>query len=193
MKRFALNKIALLAVASLALGSCSGNDGTAPQASAAEPDVPAATTPDIPQAKWKIKAHPSGNLGKITKRQAKRVRAQRRPVSKLVAEVYDALFLDPARREEVLKARLLPRAARAIGNKAGVPEGAGEVRTKVRKADIGIDVDGARRAAAKVKVRAEGVAGRRKFEIVHRATLWLERSRGKWKVIAFSLRQKPAR
>lgn len=195
MKKHEKLGLAATAMAALvALGGCTADD---PPARASEPGsgpgAPTATSPDIPQAKWKIKAHPSGNLGKISKSKAKSVRAQRRPLRKLVAKVYYALFLDPARRDGVLRASFHPRAARAIAKKAGVPKNARDVRTTMRKADIGIDFTNARRAAAVVKVRARGFAGERKFEIAHRATLWLERSKGKWKVIAFEVRQRPAR
>jgi len=146
----------------------------------------------IPQAKWKITVHPSGNSGKLGKIRAKRIRAQRPTTRKLIRRVYDGVFLaPPAQRRDVLQRYFNGRAAAKFADTAGVPDRATEVTTTVRKADVGIDAAGARRAAAVVVVRAHGRLGPRSFGLLHRATLWLERSKGSWNVIAFEVRQRP--
>lgn len=187
-----VRRAALVLVAGLLMGACEARSD--PAAIKDPPrQAPSATSAEIPQARWKMTAYISGAVGPVGKRETKRARAQRVRASKLVRRVYDAMFLDPARRDEVLKAKFHPRAARALRRKAGVPKQAQEVQTTQRKADIAIHAVGARRAVASVKVRARGVVGDRSFKIVHRGTLWLERRKGKWKVIAFDVAQRPAR
>jgi hypothetical protein len=62
------------------------------------------------------------------------------------------------------------------------------VSTTLRRARIGIQAGGARTAVAAVTVRAVGDhAGT--APVLHRSTLWLERARTGWKVIAFDVRQ----
>jgi hypothetical protein len=167
-----------------AQGSPGAGEGSTARVSSAEAS--------IPQAEWKIAVHPSGNSGKLGKLRAKRIRAQRPATRELIRRVYDGVFLAPAaRRKDVLKSYFAGRAAAEFANTAGVPEGATEVTTTVRKADVGIDAAGAQRAAAVVVVRAHGRLGARSFGLLHRATLWLERSKGSWGVIAFDVRQRP--
>lgn len=174
----------------VALGACDAGGPSDPVERSSSTTT--APDPSIKQAKWKMNVHPSGNLEKMSKRQMKRIRAQRPEVGSLVARVYDALFLAPARRRSVVRNSFAPRAAAAFADDAGIPANTTMVRTTLRKADIGIDATGARRAAAVVKVRARGRVGSRRFALVHRATLWLER-RGGWKVIAFDVRQSPVK
>jgi hypothetical protein len=179
------------ALAALLLGvACSHTTGSAGDGT---PVAMPPSAPVIEQAEWRISAHPSGNIGPMSKRELRRVRAESFPLRRAVTEVYDALFLDPAARPAVLNKRFAARAARALPARSGVPASVEKVRTTLRKADIGIDASGARRAAAKVKIRARGIASGERFALLHRGTLWLEKKGGTWKIMAFDVRQKRLR
>ena len=152
--------------------------------------------PGVVQAAWDVKAFPAGGAGvdRLTKTDKKHIAAQREPLAALITHLYDALFLQPDRLEGVLRTSFTaPAAKRAASAKLGLPARASEVRTKRRVARVGIHMQGATRAAARVVVAGRAVVQGRAAKFKHEATLWLERNRKTWKVIAFDVIQGPVR
>ena len=155
------------------------------------PSEPAAPEAALPQAEWSIRAYPAGVTHKVTKAQEK-ILARRRPeVIALVKRVYDTLFVHPGRLDATLKENFSAAAAIALRrSNAGVSE-ADPISTTLRTAKIGVEATGgARTAVASVTVRA----GRTDVDaqpLRHKATLWMQRGKGGWKVIAFDVQQGP--
>lgn len=136
----------------------------------------------------------AGKAGKTTKKHRRFVRYQGRRIGRMVRMMHDALFLEPGREDVRIKRLFSARAAATfIRTGAGVPAAARRIKTYRRRARIGIDAGRTRTATALVSVRARGLARERRFRIGYRARLWLQRTRGNWKVIAFDVDQSPMR
>ena len=157
--------------------------------------VGSVAAPGVAQADWELKVFPAGVAGSkgLTKKVKARIAAQRTPLNALVTEVYDALFLEPGRAEAVIRDRFSRDAGRALGSKIGLPKGADDVQIKRRIARVGIHVQGATRAAARVTVTGLATVKNRKVRFEHSASLWLERSHRAWKVIGYDVIQGPKR
>jgi hypothetical protein len=160
------------------------------------PSSPAIVDPSLPQAKWEVKTYPAGgaSIGKLSRREKASVKAQRERLSTLVKDVFDALFLAPSDVRAVLKERFTDAAARSLlSSKIGLPDETANVQIKKRSARVGVHVDSARRAAAKVTIAGKGTNRGRRVRFSHNATLWLEREKGAWKVIGFDVTQSARR
>lgn len=145
----------------------------------------------VPQAPWTIKAYPAGVTDKVTNAQAKILEERRPEVIALIKRVYDALFVHPGRLAGTLDENFSADAAAALRrSSAGVSE-TGAVATTLRTAEIGVQAGGgARLAVASVTVRAAR-PDPQAAPLRHKATLWMERRNGSWKVIAFDVDQGP--
>lgn len=144
--------------------------------------------PEVEQATWKVRTRAMGSLGKPSARERKRAAAAGHRVGVVIKQVYNDLFLDPARLKGSVRARFSRSAGAALlASKSGPPRAAEDVRTIVRKAKISVQVPATRHAVAEVRVVAKGNA-EKSFRVVHRSTLYLERRSG-WTVIAFDLNQ----
>lgn len=154
---------------------------------------PVETQPPIKQAKWEIKTHPTAAVRRFTKKEKHRVRAEKPELKQLVRDVYDVLFLPSLIRQQVIRERFTPRAAAALlESGTGISDRLSEVKTTLRRAHIGIGAVTVRQAAAQIWLHARATAGNKKVRIVHRSTLWLEKTGGRWKAIAFEVKQRPA-
>ena len=152
--------------------------------------------PGVTQADWDVNAFPAGGdgVGALSKKQTERYEAQREPLASLIRDVYDALFLSPAGAKRVLQHRFARDAARqALASKIGLPAGAKDVHITKRLARVGIHVQGATRAAARVAIAGTAMKNDRKARFEHTSVLWLERQKGTWKVIAFDVTQGPGK
>ena len=152
--------------------------------------------PGVVQVDWDMKTFPAGGAGvrAMSKASKARLTAQREPLVALITQVYDALFLEPARLDEVLRSGFTrPAAKQALAAELGMPRSATEVRIKRRVARVGIHMQGANRAAARVVVAGVATVKGRRAKFHHAATLWMERARKTWKVIAFDVTQGPTR
>ena len=150
----------------------------------------AVAVPKLPQASWEMSVRPSGVDGKLTAAQKKAFRRQRPGLRTLVKRVYDALFIHPNHLPAALRESFSEPAALALRRAGAGVAKPGRVATTLRRASIGIQATGgARMAVASITVRAvaDGVAK----PVVHRSSLWLERARSDWKVVAFDVRQGP--
>lgn len=182
----------LLTVAALVAVACDPSDEEegVPEASS----TGSATSPEIEQAKWKVKTRLAPGHRKLSKKQKNRVKKAATPIGDLVTEVYDVLFLAPEDRASIVKARFLaPTATALLRTDTGVARGSSEVRTLRRSADIAIDATTTRLAAVRVTIKARGMNGDKNFTVLHKARLWLEKMKGRWKVIAFRVDQGPRR
>jgi hypothetical protein len=155
-------------------------------------DATSIAAPEFTQPAWQIDAFPAGAAGKITKNEKEMVAKQRGPLQDVVTSVYDSLFLQPAALEKAVKSSFAKGAAEEMmRTHAGLSPDASEVRIARRVARIGIEADGARLAAAKVKVVARAEVAGHEVEIKHSSILWLQRASGEWKVIGFEVDQGP--
>jgi hypothetical protein len=168
-----------------------GCDDTSPPRP--EPAVEGTPVPAIRQAKWRIKTHPSAALGKVTREERHRIRAEKPKLKRLVRDVYNVLFLSTEEKRKILRERFTRGAAAALlRSGVGIPQRISGVKTTMRRARIGIAAASARLAAAEVWLRARALDEGGKVRIVHRSTLWLEKSKGQWRAIAFEVSQGPA-
>ena len=146
----------------------------------------------VPQAKWKIKTFPAGALAKPGKPVLKELAHERPRLSRIVTDIYDALFLVPDRYRQVVTGYFVkPGAGILLHTNLAPPKGATHVSTKVRRASIGIQSNSGARAAARVKVRAKAKDGGGEISWSTLSTLWMEKQSGRWKVVGFDVDQAP--
>lgn len=158
-----------------------------------QPDPPTAA-PALEQAPWKIEFTAEGRFGKLSKAQREGYSNQKEKVAAVLTGIYEAVYLEPARLDEVVKASFSRDAARSLEAKGlSFPGGATEVKTTRRRAHIGLDSQKANFAVGRVTVFAEATVAERDVNVEHHSTLWLERAKGNWKVIAFDVEQGPAK
>ena len=145
--------------------------------------------PDIRQAKWKFTVQ-RGPGKKFSKKQKAYFVKQRRRLREMAREVFDALFLSPEKQRAALRANFTAKARKSyLRAGAGLPERADDVRVRRRSARIVIENNA--RATMDVRVVARGKAGPRTFATEHRSVLYSARSKNGWKVLGFTVDQKP--
>ena len=154
----------------------------------------------LEQADWKIKHRQVGwspskdKKGKELEEALAFLRAQQPLLSNVVRDVYGALFLYPTRLSGVTGSMFIEDAARKLEKiDVGVPGDAEKVQTLARKAVITVQAETGTRAVAKVALVAKGEAKSGPFRIRHDGVLWLMKSSGKWRVIAFEVEQHPVK
>ena len=192
----ALAGLALLGVG-LALLLSSDEEPSRARSGEERPTTPERKAPPPPparavkQADWKVSFSRAGTSGRLSKRAVTRLRAQRPRLTSAVRAATDAMFLGG----QPSASSYFRGPARGAFRRAkfGAPEGAKEVRTLRRTAQVAIQATTAKRAAASVTVIARGVVGGRDFKLRHRSHLWLERTKKGWKVIGFDIDQRPMR
>jgi hypothetical protein len=149
-------------------------------------------TPIVEQAPWSFEVSPAGSTSRISKAQRAAVVRQKAGVTALVQEVYDALLFERAALTKVADERFAGDAGAAfIRASKGILPAADELKLERRSARIGIDVDGANRAAARIRIRVSATKGGREALALNTATLWLERSEKGWRVFAYEIDQRP--
>jgi hypothetical protein len=172
-----------------------GLDDTAPQR-AAETRRPASVTPapEVQHASWQVRRSATGSFGKLTTAQSRRVRTHTPRIGALVKDVYDTLFLDPERTRRVVGTSFARPAARSWAKlRVGPPAGTTALRIVSRGAKVTVDAPSAKRAVATVRLRVQGQTETGRFRLAHGATLWLERLPGRWRVVAYTVDQRPVR
>ena len=172
-----------------------GLDDASPQKTA-ERRRPARVTsaPEVDHAAWRVRRGATGGFGGLTKAQSRRVRAQTPRIGTLVRNVFDTLFLDPARARRVVGETFTRSAARSWAKlRVGPPTATTALRIVSRGAKITVDAPSARRAVATVRLRVRGETETRRFHLAHDARLWLERLPGRWRVVAYDVDQRPVR
>lgn len=185
--------VALAAITMAAIVVTSERAGAPTRAaSRAEGTVPVAE--GAAHANWSIRSYPAGIETKRTKADRARVDAARPRVRALVKDLYNAFFLHPDRLAQALSQHTTAAAARRIKRSGvGFPTGTVEATIKKRTARIGIQGNRAGHAVAAVRVVSKVVTEKRRFRLVHDGTLWLQREKGRWKVIGYAFDQRRAR
>lgn len=145
----------------------------------------------LPQATWRIKTHPAGVVDKVTKAQAARIKQQSPQVGSLVKKVYDAILLHPGRLPSALAENFTPAAAAALRRSGVVAPEAGVISTTKRRAQIGIQAAGGPTLAIATVSLEATFAERPERAWDHRATLWMQRGKSGWQVVAFEVDQRP--
>ena len=143
------------------------------------------------QGEWKVTSYSVGG-NHPTGKHAKPPEAQARSLEQLVRRWHDSVYLFPGDLRADTQKYFSKDAAAAVRRSGlGPPENAREVETKKRTARIGIEADGAKRAAAVVDIVARGESAKGAFRTSTETHLWLERRGSTWKVIAFDVAQRP--
>jgi hypothetical protein len=186
----------ILVVAAIGVGIWALNRGGAPSGASSgaskRPVRPPHTAP--PQAKWKVDTFPAGALGKVSKAEAKAIAKTRPALTRIVTDTFNALLLVPNRYRDVVTSYFIkPASASLLHTRLAPPKGAEDVRTTLRRARIGVEVAGANRAAALVKVKAKAKDSGRRIAWKTRTILWLDKLEGHWKVVGFDVSQLPTR
>jgi len=137
-----------------------------------------------------MKVTPAGS--KVTKDGRAAFKKQSDQLRTVVRSVYTALLNDRGTPRSKVLARFDRRAGRAFLRSSSAGSKGRVVRIHDRRARIGLDPASNRHAAARVRLALTQVKKPRKLRIEHRATLWLQRSRAGWRVIAFELDERRA-
>lgn len=145
----------------------------------------------LDQARWKITTRAVG-VARATAKEKALVRRRKPAVAALVKDVYDALLLDRDARRKAIRRYFTASAGKAFFARGVDIAKRAAVETRRRRADIGIDAHSATRAAASVTVVATVGDGKRRERVMHRASLYLEKQRRGWQVIAFAVDQRGA-
>ena len=144
----------------------------------------------IEQAAWEIKAYPAPATAGVTRAEKEAFTRERPAVVGTIQRLYEALFLRPDAVDRVVRSSLTDAASKALGgSRIGLHDKVEDVRTTVRFVRVGIQVDGGLRAAAVVRVEARALRNSSPIHVWHRAHLWMEKSDGRWKVVAFDAEQ----
>lgn len=149
------------------------------------------TPPELKQARWHIETGvvPKGSKGKRSV-----LKLQAAAVASVIKQFYDAFLIHPEEFSSLQGENISPGAAQAfVGSKIASGKTIERVQTLRRAAKIGLQAPTALHASARVGIKLRGKVGSKKVRLSHHATLWLERSGGKWQVIAFEADQRPIR
>ena len=139
---------------------------------------------------WEIRAFGAG--GKVPGSEKRKIARGGSEVASIVRSLYDALLFGRGDLEKVARAHFTaPAAAALAGARIRLPSGLRDVAVSTRSANIGIQARGAARAGVRVNVALQGTNDEGLVRLSHRATLWLERQSGRWRVIGFDVNQKP--
>ena len=139
-----------------------------------------------PQARWEFTSFAVGG------KKADVPGGQQKAIKKLIRRWSDSVYLYPADLKSATNRYFTTAAANAFrASDVGLPRNARDVQTTKRAAQLWIDADGDRRAAAHVEVVATGKSSAGEFRSAYESQLWLERDGAAWKVIAYEVDQQP--
>ena len=162
------------------------------------PIAPASNLPQAApaseQAPWHINQTVEAKSGKLTEAQKKIVAARGDGAVTLVKNVFDGIFLEPQTLDDVVNHDFSSDAAHSLNARhLGFPDGATNVTTLSRRADVGIEAAHGKFATATVDIMASAQANSKLVKVKQEATLWIERDGSDWRVIAFDVDQRPAK
>jgi hypothetical protein len=176
---------AMVIVASLTIDALRSNPDII--AAPAAPGAAAVAPASVDAPAWDMRVFPVGTRAGLTKIQRRHFEAQRPAVTKIVRKVFGAIAGERGL-NEIVGVHFTKDAARALTRShVSLPAEATRVVINRRRASIGIQGTPPRTAAARVSLRAKAEVGSRTVQWTDRATLWLERSKRGWHVIAFDL------
>jgi hypothetical protein len=180
--------VALVAIAGLVAYVLMGSE-TGPGHRSATPPPGAPVV--LEQAPWHIQTYGMGGGSKLSKQQRTRLEAQSAPLTRLVKDLHAALFLDPSARKRIVGRLFTSSAARSfLSARPGLLGDAETVKTVWRRGRIGIQADGARRAAGTVAIVARIDRGEDAVRLGYRSDLYFEKTHNRWRVVAFETDQR---
>ncbi len=146
--------------------------------------------PALEQAKWKFATETAGKgISGSEKKKALREGTQ---VQATIAELYEALYLDPNDLSRATDATMTPQAARSLrSSNLPLPNELRRIQTTERRGRIIFGPRDLDHAAARIAIEARAEAGKKTVRFTHQATLWLERNGKRWTVIAFDALRRP--
>ncbi len=150
--------------------------------------------PGVRQPRWRITTEPAGVIHSVHRDDRRRIQRQARALTPRIRRLFNAIFLYPNQVAQVVNRFFSEEAEVSLKrSKAGLPRRVSDIKIMRRTARIGVDVSGATRAAAKVRVIAKGLLNGERFAVRQDADLWLARKARRWKVIGFQIDQAPWR
>ena len=147
------------------------------------PQPTQASPPPLPP--WRIDVVPAGSLGRVTRKERGRVRAQAPDLARLVRSVQNTLFLSPFSLREVGRSYFSSGALTSFRRTSGRLERQAVLLR--RRARIAVEVERARTAAAEVLVISARPVGRPR--LATRTRLWLERAGQGWRIVGYEVDQ----
>ena len=151
-----------------------------------------AEAPALKQAAWHLQRRVVGDTKGPSHKKV--LKLQLAAVSATVTDLYDALLLHPDTVKEFATDHMSPDAARALSSsKIAFGDSIERVQTLRRAASVSLQGPSASHAAARVAIKLRGRNGQKEVHLQHHATLWLERVKSNWRVIAFDTSQRPLR
>ena len=180
--------LALVGAATIALL----NEDAAPPHRAERARKAAEAEPALKQAPWKVDRRVIGPRGNKAKHAVFRLQAA--ASADVVKQFYDALLVHPDDFQPFAKKHVAPEAAAAL-KRSNIATGAvlNRVQALRQAAHVSIQAPSASRAAVNVAIKLRALAGEKRVRLRHLSTLWLERDRGRWQVIAFEAEQRRIR
>jgi hypothetical protein len=173
---------AAIVVASVAVAALGDDPAPPPEAGAGRALV------DISAVPWTTDVYPVGAAGPLRGIAKNRFDGQRDPIRTVVRNVAEAAVLSDGDIAPWVRALLTRPAAVALrADRTGIPPKASDVEMTMRRARIGMQAPAMRAAAARVRIEMRGSIDGRSVAWRDDLTLWLERSGGSWRVIAFDL------
>ena len=164
--------------------------GSSEEIAAPPVEIPEAV---IEQVGWKVKAFPAGVSAKLTKAQKASMHRHKVSTGEAVTTTIDALMFEPDAIGALTGRSATAGAARALARSKLVPAGIKDVKVIRRAAQVGIDVSGMKRAAARFAVGFKGWLKGEDVRLTLTGAFWLERYSEGWKIVAFEGESKPYR
>lgn len=163
--------------------------------SAGDTSAPPVTIPEavIEQVAWQVKAFAAGATRKLTKAQQEAVQRNKVRVGGAVMSTVDAIVFEPDALGALAGRSATAGAARALARSELLPAGMKDVKVIRRAARIGIDVSGAKRAAARFAVGLKASLKGKDVRLSLTGAFWLERYSQGWKIVAFEGESMPYR
>lgn len=192
-KRWAMTATLLVAliVAAGAAIAFMGEDGPPATGESGAPDAPVFDS-DLPQARWVVRTFAAGTAGPPKKEHRKAVAREKEDLSETVTTVIDSITVGAESIRSLAGSDLTPGAAKALTRSGlALPERLEDVQMIKRKADIGLDANGGKRAAALVKTVVKGTIDGSDVKLAGETKLYLLKGKGGWQVVAFDSKFAP--
>lgn len=151
-------------------------------------EIPEAVIEQVP---WKVTAFPAGASEKLAKKQKAYLAKTEVSAGEAVTQIVDALLFEPKALGSLTGRAATAGTVRALARSKLIPKGIEDIKIIRRVANIGIDVAGMRRGAAKVVTGYTASLDGKPVRMMLIANLWLERSREGWKAVAFDGKSMP--
>ena len=180
--------LAVLLVLFLLTGQETPRSVGAPDEAPPPVEIPEAVIEQVP---WEVTAFPAGVTAPLTKAQKEAIKRHEVRAGGSVMQTVDALVFEPDALGALSGRSATAGAARALARAKLVPDGIKDVKVIRRGARSGIDVAGAKRAAARFSVGFKGSLKGEEVRLNLTGAFFLERYSAGWKIVAFDGESKP--